>query len=203
MKGKIFLIFLTLFAAGTYLYQTKLLGQSLDAMPSLPKGKIDARFEKMLESPYLHAYAALNTAEEITSLCRPCAKKGWSNPHISYDPSENAARVVTDQAGIASKWQLRKYFPELNRNNANKVSFQWEAKFDEGYLSTGRLKNYKAFQLSSPSENLMFEFQTRFSRVGPNAIALPTLRIYFPIRYSELTDNDACFVFRPSDFTNK
>tara|TARA_R110001592_G_scaffold126336_1_gene337514 strand:- start:157585 stop:158559 length:975 start_codon:yes stop_codon:yes gene_type:complete len=176
--------------AGTLFYaQAELLKESLNSMAAAPTGKFDARFADLLQSPNLHAYAALNTAEEINSLCRPCANKGLSNPHISYDPLQGAARVVTDQAGIHSKWQLRKYFPAINRKNAEKVSFQWEAKFDEGYLSTGRLQTYKAFQLTSTNENLMFEFQAQFSKVDPKTIALPTLRIYFPTKYSELDDN--------------
>lgn len=178
-------------AGALYYAQVQFFSDSTISLAATPEGKLDARFADLLKSPNLHAYAALNTDEEIISLCRPCANKGQSNPHITYDPIENAAKVVTAQAGIASKWQLRKYFPEISRKNSEKVSFQWEAKFGDGYLSTGRLKNYKAFQLSSPSERLMFEFQTRFSSVGPDAIALPTLRMYFPIEFSELNDNDA------------
>ncbi len=180
-----------LLAGALYYAQAQFFGASTISLAAAPEGKLDARFADLLKSPNLHAYAALNSAEEINNLCRPCVNKGLSNPIISYDPLENSAKVVTDQSGIQSKWQLRKYFPELNSKNTEMVSFQWEVKFDEGYLSTGRLRNYKAFQLSNPREQLMFEFQTRFSSVGPNAIALPTLRIYFPTQYSELDDNDA------------
>ncbi|NHN36718.1 hypothetical protein G8764_05365 [Pseudomaricurvus alcaniphilus] len=153
--------------------------------------RLDPRFAKLLKFPNLHAYLSMNNSKHVCNYTRVCVNKGQANRHFSYDPEENAFKLDTlGDSDISAKWQIRKYFPELNKSNSTKVSFQWEFKYGSGYLETGLLKNYKAYQLSNSAEGLMFEYQHRFSKTDGSAVALPTNRYYPKITYSESTDRD-------------
>lgn len=151
---------------------------------------VDSRFAGLLDSPHLHAHLAMNSAEAVCYYTRPCANKGMENPVVSYDPEENAFLVTMGTMGISSSWQIRKYFNRITRFNSNSVSFQWEFKYGEAFLSTGSLQNFKAFQLSDTTENLMFEMQHRFSTTDDTAVALPTIRYYPGTAYTEAHDNE-------------
>lgn len=156
-------------------------------------GPMDARFAALVQSPYVHDFLAMNKASEVCENTRPCVNKGLPNAHISYDPAENAFKVDTKgESDISSTWQVRRYFPQLDPvdTSIKKVAFQWEFKYGEGYLSTGLLHNYKAFQLSNSTEGLMFEYQHRFRETDATAVALPTNRYYRTTAYSESHDQD-------------
>ena len=157
---------------------------------AFPPKSVDARFATLLRNEHLHDALAMNSDTEVCANTRPCLNRGLKNKNISYDQNENAFAVKLDKVSLDPRWQIRRYFPELNQDNASSISFQWEFKYSAAYLSTGALHTYKAFQLSSISENLMFELQHRFSRTDETAVALPTIRYYMTTEHSEATDSD-------------
>lgn len=156
--------------------------------PPPVSGPIDARFAELLESPNLHAQLAMNNSADVCRYSPPCNNKGIVNKHVSYDPDENAFAVYMETAGISSKWQIRKQFTELDKDNAQKVSLQWEFKYSDAFLSTGRLKTFKAFQITNSSQNLMFEVQNLFGITDNTAVNVPTIRYYRNTDYTEATD---------------
>lgn len=152
---------------------------------------VDKRYADLLTMPGLYSYFPMNDAQSLCEANGPCRNKGIPNPYITYDPVENAALVTTREAGIPSRAQLRHYWPQLDFQNSTKVSLQWEFKYDEGYLSTGHLRNYKAFQLTSNNENLQWEEQCIFDATTQDAVCLPTTRYYMRWEgISEMTDNE-------------
>lgn len=175
--------------------QSPLIAEDQIANSLEPQG----RYAKLLNSPHVHDYLAMNSQSEICENTRPCVNKGRQNPNFSYDPIENAFKADTlGRSDINSSWQIRRYFPPLSHRNSTKVSFQWEFKYGAGYLSTGMLRNYKAFQLSGGSEDLMFEYQHRFSLTDESAVALPTFRYYRNLKFSEASDRDPLSSWGPA-----
>lgn len=159
--------------------------------PPVVEGPMDTRFAALLESQYLHDFLAMNNSADVCRYTRPCVNKGETNPHFTYDPEENAFKAdLLGESDISSKWQIRKYFPTLDKDNSTIVSFQWEFKYSDAYLSTGLLHNYKAFQISNSGEDLMWEYQHRFSRTDATAVAIPTNRVYFSLSNSEAVKGD-------------
>jgi hypothetical protein len=160
-----------------------------EPLPPL-EGPVDARFAEIIQNPATHAYLALNSQKDIDENTRPTVNKGEINPFFKYDPVEEAVKLTVQNGyAIGSKWQIRKYFPNLDHNNCQKVSFQWEFKYGDAYRNPLGLTNLKAFQLSDPDENLMFELQTRMG--GDESMAsIPTIRVYRGMGGGEATDND-------------
>lgn len=145
----------------------------------------NSHYESLLGSPNLHETFSLRTQEEINSLTHGQGQLGDDdNPAIQYDPVMDAARVTisANDSSIAIAWQLRPTFPQLDESNSDELSIQWDARWSSDFLNVEAdgLLNHKAFQISNDSQgdDRRIEFQTRFVKTDPTAVALPTIRVY-------------------------
>lgn len=143
-------------------------------------------FNALLSNANLHAAFPFRSITEINAH----TVGSTPNPWITFDPSMNAAKVVTPpgdgviDAGIPSAAQLRPTYPLVDKTTGeNEISLQWEARWSSDFLdvTSQNLTNQKSFQIGREDgggERRRVQLDVNFSRTDATAVGTPSIRVY-------------------------
>lgn len=145
----------------------------------------NTHYHDCLTSPHLHAAFGLRdpSGAEYAQYANGSQPVG----QITYDATQDAAKITLTNGGASLHIQdyLRLSFPELRKGVDQEVSFQWEARWSQGFLDIrdNGVHTHKAFRLDHQANRPVeagrrFELQTRYGSGPDGTIALPTIRSY-------------------------